>query len=98
MKKYCYAYFNKLGDFFGTPFFVENEKKGDFVKLLGQVLFSSKQDELEALKEDDLYFIGTFDNETGVFEPSKEFVTSMSGMAAAILNKKFGGSEDGKQA
>lgn len=96
MKKYCYAYFNKLGDFYGQPFFVDH--KDEFVKILGQTLYSAKKDELEALQEDDLYFIGSFDNETGEFKFEKEFVTSMSGMVAAVLSKKFGGSEDGRQA
>lgn len=96
MMKYCFAYFNKLGDFYGQPFFVDH--KDEFVKILGQTLYAAKKDDLEALKEDDLYFIGSFNNETGDFKPEKEFITSMSGMVTGILAKKFGESEHGEQA
>lgn len=27
MKKFCYAYFNKLGDFFGVPFYVDHKEE-----------------------------------------------------------------------
>lgn len=88
MIKFCFAYFNKLGDFYGQPFFVES--KEGFTGSLRQALFAAKQDDLESLKEDDLYFIGEFNNETGEFKPSKEFVTSMSGMVTEVLLKKYG--------
>lgn len=93
--KYCFAYFNKLGDFYGQPFFVDH--KDEFVKILHQSLYAAKQDDLETLKEDDLYFIGSFNNETGDFKPEKEFVCSMSGMVSEILVKKFGEKQDGAQ-
>lgn len=94
MKKYCYAYFNKLGDFYGQPFFVDH--KEEFVAILRQNLFAAKKDELEALKEDDLYFIGEFDNVTGTFEAKKDFITSMSGLCSEVLVKKYGEKVDGQ--
>lgn len=93
MIKYCFAYFNKLGDFYGQPFFTD--AKEQFVKSLHQVLYGVKQDDLESLKEDDLYFIGSFDNESGEFTPVKEFICSMSGLCSEVLVKKYGVKEDG---
>lgn len=94
MMKYCFAYFNKLGDFYGSPFFVDH--KEEFVKILGQSLYGAKKEDLEALKEDDLYYLGSFDNEKGELVPEKEFITSMSGMVSEILVKKFGDSDHGQ--
>lgn len=94
--KYIFAYFNKLGDFFGQPFVVDH--KDEFPKILGQSLYAAKKEDLESLKEDDLYYLGSFNNESGELLPSKEFVTSMSGMVSEILVKKFGEKEDGRQA
>lgn len=94
MKKYCFAYFNKLGDFYGQPFFTDH--KEEFVKILNQSLYAAKQEELESLKEDDLYFIGTFDNETGEFVAEKSFVCSMSGTCSEVLTKKYGVEENGR--
>ena len=94
MIKYCFAYFNKLGDFFGQPFFADH--KEEFVKVLHQSLYAGKQEELESLKEDDLYFIGSFDNETGEFKAEKTFMCSMSGAVSEVLLKKFGVKEDGR--
>lgn len=94
MIKYCFAYFNKLGDFYGMPFFVD--QKEEFVKSLHQALYAAKEDELESLKEDELHYIGSFDNESGIFTPSKEFMCEMSGLCSEILVKKFGVKENGQ--
>ena len=94
MIKYCFAYFNKLGDFYGQPFFID--QKDEFVKSLSQILYAAKKEELESLKEDDLFLIGDFDNETGVFTPCKEFKMSMSGISSEVLLKKYGVSENGR--
>lgn len=94
MIKYCFAYFNRFGDFYDQPFFTDN--KEEFVKILGQVLYGAKKEELEFLKEKDLFFIGSFNNETGEFKAEKNFVTSMSGMVSTILVKKFGEQEHGQ--
>ena len=94
MIKHCFAYFNKLGDFYGQPFFTDH--KDDFVKALNQALYAAKEEELESLKEDDLYYIGAFDNESGEFKPEKSFVCSMSGTVSEILTKKFGVDEHGR--
>lgn len=94
MIKYCFAYFNKLGGFYGNPFFTEH--KEEFVKSLHQALYSAKKEELESLTEDELYYIGSFDNESGVFTPQKEFVSDMSGLCSEVLMKKFGVKSDGQ--
>lgn len=95
MIKYCFAYFNKLGGFHGNPFFTDL-KKEEFVKSLHQALYSAKKEELESLTEDELHFIGSFDNESGVFTSEKEFVCDMSVVCSEILVKKFGVKENGQ--
>lgn len=92
MIKYCFAYFNKLGDFFGQPFFTDT--KDEFVKSLYQGLYGLKQEDLETLNVDDLYYIGSFDNVSGAFTPAKEFACSMSGLCSEVLVKKYGVKED----
>lgn len=94
MIKHCFAYFNKLGDFFGTPFFTD--QKDEFVKSLNQALYAAKKEDLESLKSDDLFYIGLFDNESGVFSPEKTFVCSMSGLCSEVLLKKYGVEEHGQ--
>lgn len=94
MIKHCFAYFNKLGDFYGQPFFTD--QKDEFVASLRQLLFAAKEEDLETLKEDDLYYIGSFDNVSGEFKPAKEFIASMSGVSCEILSKKYGDRENGK--
>lgn len=94
MMKYAFAYFNKLGGFFGVPFFVDH--KEEFPKALRQSLFAAKKEQLEELSEEEIYYIGSFDNETGIFIPAKDFVTSLSGVVAEVIAKKFGGSENGQ--
>lgn len=93
MMKYCFAYFNKLGDFYGVPFFVDH--KDGIQEILHQSMFAYKKEDLDGLKELDLYFVGDFDNCTGILTGKKDFVCSMSGMAEEVLLKKFGGKEDG---
>lgn len=93
MKKYCYAYFNKLGAFYGVPFFVDH--KEGFEQILNQSLFSAEKDVLERLKEEELYYLGEFDNVTAEFKYEKEFVCSMSSMVSDVIAKKFG--KEGEQ-
>lgn len=93
MKKYCFAYYNKLGTFYGQPFFVDHNKE-EFPKVLHQNLFGAKKEDLESLKEDDLVYLGEFDNETGKFVSDNEVVAVMSSEVADILVKKFGEKEN----
>ena len=94
MIKYCYAYYNKLGNFYGMPFFVDH--KEEFPSILRQSLYAAKKEQLEELQEEELYLIGSFNNETGEFKAEKEFVTALSGMVSEILAKKFRGEEHGQ--
>ena len=94
MIKYCFAYFNKLGDFFGQPFFTDH--KDEFPAILKQNLFAAEKETLESLKEDDLYYLGSFDNVTGEIKAEKTFIASMSGDVAEVLLKKYGVKEDGR--
>lgn len=87
MKKYCFAYQNVLGGFYGTPFFVDHSKE-EFVGLFTQSLYSADLKTLSSLKEDDLYYLGYFDNVTGSFVSEVEFVAHLSELVTEIIAKK----------
>ena len=94
MIKHVFAYFNELGGFFGKPIF--SEFKDDFVKEITQSLYGANQETLESLSDDSLYYLGTFDNETGLLESKKEFVASLSPICKEVLLKKFGVKKDAR--
>lgn len=89
MKKYIYCYFNTLGGFYGQPFFADHIPE-EFVKIYNQSLFSADKETLESLKEDDLYYLGNFDNESGVIDSKIEFLCHLTDTANTIIAKKFG--------
>ena len=99
MKKNGFAYFNKLGGFFGDPFFVREEK--EFPAVLRQSLFAADRETLEHLKEEELYKICEFDNESGEIIYCKEFYCSLSSIVEEVIVKRFSKEEvkeDGKSA
>lgn len=96
MIKHCFAYFNKLGGFYGDPFYVR--EKDEFDAVLRQSLFVADKQTLEHLKEEELYYLGTFDNESGEIVSSKEFYCVLEPIVSEIIVKRFGkkeGEEDG---
>lgn len=99
MKKYGFAYFNKLGGFYGDVFFVR--EKEEFPAILRQSLFAAERETLEHLKEEDLYLICEFDNESGEVVFCKEFYCAMSPLVEEVIAKRFSKEEvskDGKGA
>lgn len=87
MRLNIFAYYNVLGGFFGQPQFVVGDKE-QHVEMFKQSLYRADVKTLRSLLEDDLYFLGVFDNESGVIESSKEFVMHCSDIASSILNVK----------
>lgn len=94
MKKYIYGYFNKLGGFFGNPFFHDLPKE-TFKEYLFQSLFAAKEEELNDVKECELYALGEFDNETSEIKYEKEYILNCSTLVEEVLSRK-GASKDEK--
>lgn len=87
MKLNVYCFFNNFGGFFGKPF-LEVIEPDKYVEQFKQSLFGASVEVLESLKEDDLYFLGTFDNVTGELESNKEFLIHLSEHVGTLLSKK----------
>lgn len=87
MIKYTYAYFNKLGGFFGNPFYSDIEKD-HFKEYLFQSLFAAKKEELAEISECELYYLGEFDNVSSEIKYEKEFLLNCSSVCEEILSKK----------
>lgn len=64
--------------------------KKSFLLFLRQSLYSAEKEALEHLKEEELYYLGSFDNVSGEFEVCKDFVVSLSGMVEEVLSRRFG--------
>lgn len=93
MIKHLYAYYNNLGGFFGSPFAVDNDAK-QYLEIFNMSLYSQDRKTLESLCEDDLYYVGTFDTNTGIVESSKEFLIHVDVLAKAVIAKKYGNVEE----
>lgn len=96
MKLKIYCYENKLGAFFGKPFY-DVLSGNDFLDQYKQVLFGADEETLKSLLEDNLYCLGEFDNITGEILPQKDFICSLGEVASEVLAKKFGVKEDGNK-
>lgn len=91
MKKYLFAYYNKLGGFFGFPFAVDH--KESFKDVYRQSCYGAEKKSLESMKEEEIFYLGEFDNESGVITPEKEFYLSCDSIVSEVLAKRFGGDE-----
>lgn len=89
MIKFIYGYYNKLGEFFGVPFYEDHSEK-EMPSVIRQALFNAKEADILSFKECELYCLGTFDNETGVFETKKEFIMNCASVAEEVLGKRGG--------
>lgn len=87
MIKHIYAYFNTLGGFYGKPF-IEDLAPEDFVGAFTQSLYGAPKEVLESIKEDDLFYLGSFDNIKGVIIPNNENLIHLSEIAGKILLTK----------
>lgn len=97
MKKYIYAYYNKLGGFYGLPF-VADYDKDVYLEIFQQSLYAQDKKTLDSLLEDDLYLVGTFDNRTAEIVPCNEFLIHCSEYASLVIAKKFSNVvENGKE-
>lgn len=92
MIKHVFAYFNKLGGFYGDPFYVR--EKEEFDAVLRQSLFAADRETLEHLKEEELYYLGTFDNESAEVKPEKEFYCVLAPLCEEIIAKRFAKKEE----
>lgn len=84
MNKYIYCYFNKVLGFYSTPFALDAEpdkEKDIFIRDLSVL----SDTDLDTLKEDDLYFLGVFNDEMGEFDVScRQFVLPVSRLVYQI--------------
>lgn len=93
MIKQVYCYYNRVGGFYSTPFYLDHDidKISGFLKY---TLFYSDKANLESLQEDDLFYLGTFDTDTASFVGTHEFVMHIGDIATAIIEKKFKKEDD----
>lgn len=70
---HIYANFNCLGEFFGTPL-MEKITPEEMSKDYGQIVSGLDSKLLIKLKECDLFYLGSFDNVSGIITPKKEFL------------------------
>lgn len=85
MKLYLYANYNVLAGFFG-PMMGERIEPGEMVKDYAQILVGLKKEQLESLKECDLYCLGSIDNVTGEIVPEKRFLLHCGEVASRFLS------------
>lgn len=87
MIKYIYAFKNKLGGFYNSPF-IENTKPEDYPEAFKQSLFCGPVENFERLKENEIYFLGSFDNITGVITACCNFVLDCGPVVELVKNLK----------
>lgn len=74
MKYHFYANFNVLGGFFVPGVVTEKVDPEEMKDAYVQVVAGLPQEALLALKECDLYCLGSFDNVSGEIVPDKQFI------------------------
>lgn len=84
MKKYMYAFRNKLGGFYGDVF-NDIKEPNLYAESLQQSMFSATIEQLMSLSEDELYCLGTIDNLSGVIVPANEFVFDVSSAVNRLI-------------
>lgn len=86
---YVYAFKNKLGDFFLTPFY-EKQEKAQYLEGFNQSLYNCPETQLKALAECDLYYLGKYDNSSGIhfFEVEPVYMVSCESLINVVLKAK----------
>lgn len=84
MKKYLYAYRNKLGGFFGNVF-TDDHEPAVYAESLQQSMFGATIEQLGALCEDELYCLGTYDNLSGIVIAENTFILDVSAIVARLV-------------
>lgn len=92
-----YAYRNSIGNFYSSPFFC-----GDGPEVTGEkfshMLFAADEKQLDSLIDDELYYIGEFDDHTGLVTPVNEFVVNMGALVRQVKQARaIKDDDDGKE-
>ena len=87
MIKYVYSYRSRVAALYGKPFTLELSPD-DIQDYLFESYAAFGIDELKTLLEDDLYFVGAFDNKTGVLTPANKFILDVSTLARQLIALK----------
>lgn len=98
MKRFVYCYKNKLIGCFSPKPFVCEVPPSEIIEVVKHDLIHGDEITLKSLKEDELYFLGTHDTETGILESHLEYIQDIGAVASEILNLKAKkvGDEHGK--
>lgn len=88
MMTYVFAYRNKLGGFYGK-LFQSTLTSEVFIQQFQQEIFNASDEMLDSMSEDELYYLGTFDNLSGVFVSCNEYLLDCSALVkqAKVLKK-----------
>lgn len=87
MIKYIYCYRSRVASLYNKPFTMDFNPD-DIKDLLFESYASFNIDELQTLMEDDLYYIGSFDNKTGLIVPANKFILDVSTLARQLIALK----------
>lgn len=85
MKVYIYCYKNKLQGMFSPKPWTSVVPPNEILETVKFDLAHADQVTLQSLKEDELYFIGIHNTETGICESHLEFIVDIGAVASNIL-------------
>jgi len=88
MKYYFYTNYNVLGGFFIPGVICEKISPEEMKDAYVQVVAGLPQDALIALKECDLYCLGSFDNVSGEVIPEKTFILHCGDVTSRFIKEE----------
>lgn len=82
MKIFVYAYYSKVVSAYQSPIFSQFDKDRFVPQLTRMVMTTTSDETLLGLQDLDLYWIGLFDDQTGLFDslPHPEWLISCSSL------------------
>ena len=86
MTKYLYATKNIKSGNFGQARY-EDFPKDAALEVYSIAAKEARKEDQELFKELDLYFLGTFDTKTGIFEGQPEFIVSLGSLIGDVDGK-----------